>query len=185
MLNPSKDTRMRRLNPGTLMDSAKDVGMAAALAIPAALVVGGGMVAASKITYAPEAAGDMLSPASKRAGVVALGAIALGTLMQFHPATKKAGLAVGLVGVALPLTNLAANKIAEATAPAVAAVNPLVAAPAAPSAGFYGMSGNLMGARSPFLNPSGFAADAYGPFAPTGELSSSIASSSYIPPARG
>lgn len=172
---------MRRMNPGTLMDSAQDVGMAAAYAIPAALLVGGGMVAASKITYAPEAAGDMLSPASKRAGVVALGAIALGILAQFHPATKKAGLAVGLVGVALPLTNLAANKIAEVTAPAVAA-NPLVAPT---SAGFYGMSGNLMGARSPFLNPSGFAADAFGPYAPTGELSSSIASPSYIPPARG
>mgnify|MGYP006946111645 CR=1 FL=1 len=89
---------MRRINPDSLMDSAKDAGMAALLAVPAAAVVGLGAFGASKIDY-PVSANDMLTPMQKRAGIVALGSLVVGALMQMSKTTEKVGL--GIVAMVL------------------------------------------------------------------------------------
>ncbi len=181
MLNPSRNTTsMKRMNPDTLMAGAKDVGMEALLALPAAALIGGAAVAANKIDY-PVAANDTFTPDQKRAMVVGAGGLVAGVLMQLSNKTAGFGKLLGALGVGVPLTLVAKDKIGAAMAPAAPASRP---SPPASSSGMYGRSGNLMGMNSPFLNPSGFAADAYGPFAPTGELSSSIQSPAYIPPAR-
>lgn len=126
---------MRRMNPDNLMDSAKDVGVAAALALPAAAIVGLGAFGASKIEYAPEASGDLLSPASKRAAVVAAGAIALGVAMQFSKSTAMIGKAIGVLGIGIPTAMLVQAKAMEMSAPAAPAT----------SSGFYGVSGGMPG----------------------------------------
>lgn len=126
---------MRRMNPDNLMDSAKDTGVAALIALPAAALVGLGAYGASKIDY-PVAAGDMFSPMTKRAGLVALGSLVLGTVMQLSKSTEKVGQAIAVLGVGIPAALMVQDKVTGAMAPT---------APVAPSAGFYSASGGMPG----------------------------------------
>lgn len=132
---------MRRMNPDNLMDSAKDTGVAALIALPAAALVGLGAYGASKIDY-PVAAGDMFSPMTKRAGLVALGSLVLGTVMQLSKSTEKVGQAIAVLGVGIPAALMVQDKVTGAMAPTAPVAQPLVAAP---SAGFYSASGGMPG----------------------------------------
>lgn len=169
--------RRRFSNPDNLKDVAIDSGMALAAGAGAAVAAGAVMVGVSKIEYAAStpAADQAMYRTALASGILAL----VGMGMQYGgPKVAGAGKALLVGAVAIPGSMIVATKLSAAMAPALPAPS------TAPSQGMYGLSGNLMGARSAYLNPSGFAADAYGPFAPTGELSSSIASPSYIPAAR-
>lgn len=123
---------MKRINPESLMSGAKDVGMEALLAVPAAVLVGGAAVAANKIDYTV-AAGDMFTPDQKRAMLVGAGALVAGVLMQLSNKTANFGQLLGALGVGVPLTLVAKDKIGAAMQPA--AVQPLLAAP---SSGLFG-----------------------------------------------
>lgn len=176
VLNPSRNTTsMKRMNPDNLMSGAKDVGMEALLAVPAAVLVGGAAVAANKITY-NVAAGDMFTPDQKRAMLVGAGALVAGVLMQLSNKTANFGQLLGALGVGVPLTLVAKDKIGAAMMPA-AATQPLVAAP----------SSGLMPMRSTSYLPAGFPSDFYS-YVPgsmtSGELTSSLSSPSWVPPAR-
>lgn len=134
VLNPSRNTTsMKRMNPDNLMSGAKDVGMEALLAVPAAVLVGGAAVAANKITY-DVAAGDMFTPDQKRAMLVGAGALVAGVLMQLSNKTANFGQLLGALGVGVPLTLVAKDKIGAAMMPATA-----------PTAGFYSASGGMPG----------------------------------------
>lgn len=151
MLNPNRNTHpMKRMNPDSLMESAKDVGMTGLIALPAAALVGLGAYGASKITYAAEAPSDMLSNDQKRAGVVMLGSLVAGIAMQFSKTTAGVGKAVAVLGVGIPAAMLVQQKVASAMQPSVAAANPLVAA----SSGMYGL-GASMWSPMPSALPSG------------------------------
>lgn len=133
---------MKRINPDNILDGAKDVGIAALVAVPVAVALGGAAVAASHIDYTVTA-GDMFTPEQKRSMLVGAGALVAGVLMQLSSKTAGIGKLLGAGGVLIPAAMVARDKIATATAPAVVAVNPLVAAPN--SAGFYGVSGGMPG----------------------------------------
>ena len=184
VLNPDKDYslmkhRRRHMNPESIGEVAKDSGMALGAGAVVAVGAAAAMVAADKITYSStttpaDAASYRTLAASGMVGV-------LGVALQWgNPTLAALGKAMLVVAVAAPGAVFVKGKLDSAMAPAAPAAPALTA----PSQGMYRMSGNLMGMNSPYLNPSGFAADAYGPYAATGELSSSIASPSYIPPAR-
>lgn len=167
---------MRRMNPDNLMDSAKDTGVAALIALPAAALVGLGAYGASKIDY-PVAAGDMFSPMTKRAGLVALGSLVLGTVMQLSKSTEKVGQAIAVLGVGIPAALMVQDKVTGAMAPTATVAQPPVAAPSA----------GLMPMRSTAYLPTGFPSDFYS-YVPgtmaSGELTSSLSSPSWAPPAR-
>ena len=168
--------RRRFSNPDNLKDVAIDSGMAVAAGAGAAVAAGAVMVGVSKIEYAAStpAADQAMYRTLLGSGILAL----VGAGMQYGgPRVAGMGKALLVGAVAIPGSVMVATKLAAAMAPALPAATPT-------SSGMYGLSGNLMGARSAYLNPSGFAADNYGPFAPTGEITSSIASPSYIPAAR-
>lgn len=165
--------RHRRMNPEGILASAKEGGVAVLQTIPAAAVVGLGMLGASKIDY-PVSANDTFSPASKRAMLVGVGSVVLGILAQMSGKTEAMGKALIGVGVGAPVAVAVASKVAEMSAPSAA--QPLVAAP---SSGMYAL-GRQGFAFNALPAPSGFAADSFG-FVPSGELSSSIASPTFIP----
>ena len=164
--------RHRRMNPEGLMASAKDGGVTVLQTLPAAAVVGLGMLGASKIDY-PVAANDTFSPMTKRAMLVGAGSVVLGILAQMSGKTEAMGKALIAIGVGAPVAAAVAQKAAEMSAPAA---QPLVAAP---SSGVYAL-GRQGFAFNALPAPSGFAADSFG-FVPSGELSSSIASPTFIP----
>jgi hypothetical protein len=181
VLNPSKDHSMKHRrfsNPDSLAGVAKDSGMALAAGAVAAAGAGLAMVASSKIDYA--ASTPAADVAMYRTGVAVGGVALIGALMQYSGNAKVNGIgkAMLVAAVAIPGSIFVAAKVSGAMADAPA--QPLPAPALAPSQGMYG---GLMGARAPYLNPAGFAADNYA-YAPAGDLSSSIVSPTYIPPAR-
>ncbi len=163
VLNPSKDhpMRSRRLNPDNLMDSAKDVGKAAALAIPAAALVGAGAYAVSRVDYGPDAAGAMFTAADKGKAALLAGSMLAAVAMQFSDKTAMVGKLLGAGAVVLVGAPMVASKLASAMAPAAtapaagmgfltgynypapsfAAAAPSLAAPVQPSAGMGFNSG--------------------------------------------
>lgn len=183
MLNPDKDShsmmhhRRRHMNPESIGEVAKDSGMALGAGAVVAVGAAAAMVAADKITYS---ATTTPADAASYRTLAASGMVgALGVALQWgNPTLAALGKAMLVVAVAAPGAVFVKGKLDSAMAPA---------APAAPaltgtSQGMYGMRG-LMGGWSPASLPSGFAADQYN-YTPTGELTSSLQSPTYIPPAR-
>lgn len=201
MLNPDHDNRgidtmrhRRRMNPEGLMNVAKESGMTALEALGAAVVASGIVVGVSKIDY--DATTPPQTAAMYRVGLGSAISVLAGAAMQFGSGWVEAlgKVLIGL-GVAVPAIAFITGKVQDAMLPATAtpaqhaaalggfggslgmAVQPAPAVAAtAPSLG-------LMGWNSPYLNPSGFAADRYS-YVPSGDIASTLVSPSYIPPAR-
>lgn len=154
--------RSRRLNPDNLKDSAMDVGKAAALAIPAAALVGAGAYAVSRVDYGPDAAGAMFTAADKGKAALVAGSLLAAVAMQFSDKTAMVGKLLGAGAVVLVGAPMVASKLASAMAPAAtvaptagmgfltgynypapsfAAAAPSLAAPVQPSAGMGFNSG--------------------------------------------
>lgn len=140
--------RSRRLNPDNLMDSAKDVGKAAALAIPAAALVGAGAYAVSRVDYGADAPGAMFTAADKGKAALLAGSMLAAVAMQFSDKTAMVGKLLGAGAVVLVGAPMVASKLASAMAPAATDDT-------APSAGLYAPSWAPMAALTA---PSGMSA---------------------------